>query len=176
MGVKTGDKSRHRRQRRKKLARRVEMRALRKKLAEKAPAKEPAIVVVGDEADLLALRLVDSHESQGTCLVANGVLGQVADWEAGRRELVLGQRPQEVRLILSSVRTAPQEIASGGLVSRDPRVVSGGHGDGIPGPRPTKQRAEFDLAVADDTRYRGSSRRVLTGEVRYDRVVELEGI
>jgi hypothetical protein len=41
MGVKTGDKSRHRRQRRKKLARRVEMRALRKKLAEEAPAKEP---------------------------------------------------------------------------------------------------------------------------------------
>ncbi len=41
MGVKTGDKSRHRRQRRKKLARRVEMRALRKELGEKAPAKEP---------------------------------------------------------------------------------------------------------------------------------------
>jgi hypothetical protein len=41
MGVKTGDKSRHRRQRRKKLARRVEMRALRKELAEKAQKKEP---------------------------------------------------------------------------------------------------------------------------------------
>ena len=40
MGAKTGDKGRHRRQRRKKLARRVEMRALRKELAEKAPAKE----------------------------------------------------------------------------------------------------------------------------------------
>jgi hypothetical protein len=41
MGVKTGDKGRHRRQRQKKLARRVEMRALRKELAEKAPKKEP---------------------------------------------------------------------------------------------------------------------------------------
>ncbi len=37
MGVKTGDKSRHRRQRKKKLARRVEMRALRK-----AAVKNPA--------------------------------------------------------------------------------------------------------------------------------------
>ena len=40
MGVKTGDKSRHRRQRRKKLARRVEMRALRKATAEKPGEKE----------------------------------------------------------------------------------------------------------------------------------------
>jgi hypothetical protein len=40
MGVKTGDKSRHRRQRRKKLARRVEMRALRKELADKPQTKE----------------------------------------------------------------------------------------------------------------------------------------
>jgi hypothetical protein len=40
MGVKTGDKSRHRRQRRKKLARRVEMRALRKGTANKAEEKE----------------------------------------------------------------------------------------------------------------------------------------
>jgi hypothetical protein len=41
MGVKTGDKSRYHRRRRKKLARRVEMRALRKEVAEKAPKKEP---------------------------------------------------------------------------------------------------------------------------------------
>jgi hypothetical protein len=40
MGVKTGDKSRHRRQRRKKLARRVEMRALRKAKAKGAVEKE----------------------------------------------------------------------------------------------------------------------------------------
>jgi hypothetical protein len=40
MGVKTGDKSRHRRQRRKKLARRVEMRALRNETAKKAAEKE----------------------------------------------------------------------------------------------------------------------------------------
>lgn len=41
MGVKTGDKGRYRRNRQKKLARRVEMRTLRKELAEK-PAKETA--------------------------------------------------------------------------------------------------------------------------------------
>jgi hypothetical protein len=40
MGVKTGDKSRYRRQRRKKLARRVEMRALRKATAKNAEEKE----------------------------------------------------------------------------------------------------------------------------------------
>ena len=42
MGVKTGDKSRYRRNRRKKLARRVEMRALRKAPVEKALPKEPS--------------------------------------------------------------------------------------------------------------------------------------
>jgi hypothetical protein len=41
MGVKTGDKSRHRRQRRKKLARRVEMRSLRKATAEPTEKKDP---------------------------------------------------------------------------------------------------------------------------------------
>jgi len=35
MGLKTGDKGRHRRQRRKKLARREQMRALRKNAAQK---------------------------------------------------------------------------------------------------------------------------------------------
>jgi hypothetical protein len=43
MGVKTGDKSRYRRQRKKKLARRVEMRALRKTTTQKPAEKnEPA--------------------------------------------------------------------------------------------------------------------------------------
>jgi hypothetical protein len=40
MGVKTGDKSRYRRQRKKKLARRVEMRALREATASKLREKE----------------------------------------------------------------------------------------------------------------------------------------
>jgi hypothetical protein len=43
MGVKTGDKSRHRRQRKKKLARRVEMRGLRKATADKPPEKEEPV-------------------------------------------------------------------------------------------------------------------------------------
>ena len=41
MGVKTGDKGRYQRQRRKKLARRVEMRALRKQQSEKANEAPP---------------------------------------------------------------------------------------------------------------------------------------
>ena len=42
MGVKTGDKSRQRRKRRHKLARRVEMRALRKENEAKASEPKPA--------------------------------------------------------------------------------------------------------------------------------------
>lgn len=42
MGVKTGDKGRHHRKRRKKLARRVEMRALREQKAAQAPRQKPA--------------------------------------------------------------------------------------------------------------------------------------
>jgi orotate phosphoribosyltransferase len=41
MGLKSGDKSRYFRKRRKKLARREEMRALRKELAEKLAKAEP---------------------------------------------------------------------------------------------------------------------------------------
>jgi hypothetical protein len=42
MGLKSGDKSRYHRKRRRKLARRVEMRALRKETVEKAPQKKEA--------------------------------------------------------------------------------------------------------------------------------------
>ncbi len=42
MGVKTGDKGRHHRNRRKKLARRVEMRALREQQAAEAARQKPA--------------------------------------------------------------------------------------------------------------------------------------
>lgn len=42
MGVKTGDKGRHRRKRRAKLARRVEMRALRAESAKGGADKKPA--------------------------------------------------------------------------------------------------------------------------------------
>jgi len=42
MGLKTGDKGRYQLKRRKKLARRVEMRALRKEGAVKAPEKKSA--------------------------------------------------------------------------------------------------------------------------------------
>jgi len=44
MGLKTGDKGRHQRQRRKKLARRVDMRALRKAGTEKGREKKPDAV------------------------------------------------------------------------------------------------------------------------------------
>ncbi len=42
MGVKTGDKGRHQRGRRKKLARRLDMRALRKQRCEEAAKQKPA--------------------------------------------------------------------------------------------------------------------------------------
>src|SRR5262245_1596765 len=85
------------------------------------------IVVVRDEADLLAVWLVSHREPTRPGVVAHGVLRAIADRKARLRELILRQREEEVRLILGAIDAAFQEEASGGLVADHTRVVPGGH-------------------------------------------------
>ena len=58
------------------------------------------VVVVGDEADLLAVRLVGDRQAAAPRVLADRVLRPVADGEDRARELLLRQREQEIRLVL----------------------------------------------------------------------------
>src|SRR3989442_10768204 len=138
-----------------------------------ARAQEAAIVVVGDEADLLALGLLGRDEPEGPGLVPHLGLGQCADGKAGRAELRRAERPQEIGLILAGVCAPPEEKAPGTRVARDARVVARGHRGRVPRARPTQERAELDLAIADCARHRRAPGLVLAGEVFDDRALEL---
>jgi len=138
-----------------------------------APLEKPSVVVVRNETDLLALGLVGGDEAQGPGLGAHLLLGQFAHGKPCRGELGLAQRPQEVRLVLSRISAAPEQIPSRGAIVRDPRVVARRHSGRVPGARAMKQRAELDVAVAYHARHRRASGRVLAGEVRDHGLVEL---
>ena len=106
-------------------------------------AQETAIVIVGHEADLLALRLVGRDEAESTRVRADLVLVEIADGEMRRCELRLIERPEEIGLVLARVAPAPQEPAPARRIPRDARVMAGGHAGGVPGTRPREQRAIF---------------------------------
>ncbi len=138
-----------------------------------AVAQESPVVVVGDEADLLALRLVGRHQAQRPRLVAHRFLRQLPHGEPRRGELLLGERPEEIRLVLVGITAAPEQVTSRGLVASDSRVVTRRHRGRVPGAGAMEQRAELDLAIADDAGHRGPARFVLAREVLDHRLIEL---
>src|SRR3954462_15199928 len=71
---------------------------------------EGGVIIVGDEADLLAVRLVCHRQAGPAWVLAARVLRPVADREHGARELLLRQREKEIRLILRRVGAALQEV------------------------------------------------------------------
>src|SRR6267378_1878662 len=94
-------------------------------------AQETAIVVVGHEADLLALGLVGRDEAESARVRADLVLGEIADRKMRRRKLRLIERPEEIGLVLARVAPAPQEPAPARRVPRDARVMAGRHAGGV---------------------------------------------
>ena len=109
---------------------------------------EARVVVVRDEADLLAVRLVGDRQPRAARVLADGVLRAIADREDGARELLLRQREQEVRLILRRVDAALQQVAAGRRVALDARVVAGRDRVGAEAARALDQRRELQIAVA----------------------------
>src|SRR6266404_3971932 len=116
-------------------------------------AQETAIVIVGHEADLLALRLVGRDEAESARVRADLVLVEVADGKMRCCELRLIERPEEIGLVLARVPPAPQEPAPARRVPRDARVMAGGHAGSVPGTRPREQRAIFEIYVAGHARH-----------------------
>ena len=60
------------------------------------PIYEPGVVVIRDEADLLAVRLVGDRQPSGARVIPDVFLRSIADREDRVRELRLRQREQEV--------------------------------------------------------------------------------
>src|SRR5262249_29690005 len=112
----------------------------------RAPGHEPGVVVVWNETDFLAVRLVGDGQRALARVLAHGILRPVADREDGTRELILGQGEKEVRLILRGIDAALQHAAAGDLVALDPRVVSRRDGIGAEAVRPIGERRELQIA------------------------------
>ena len=107
-----------------------------------AATQEAAIVVVGDEADLLAFGLVGGDETEAPRAISNRLFGEMADGEACRGQLRLRQRPQEIRLVLPRIDALPEETATAAVAS-DTRVVPRRDGAGVPGERALEERPEL---------------------------------
>ena len=138
-----------------------------------APPQEAAIVAVGHEADLLAVRLVGRHQAEPPRVLAHLVLRQIADGKARGGELRLGERPQEVTLVLAAIARAQEREAFRARVALHARVVSGGHRSGVPRARAREQGAELQLAIAGHARDRRAAARIAVGERCDDGPVEL---
>src|SRR5581483_6622425 len=117
-----------------------------------AAPQEASIVVIRNEADLLALGLFRGHQAHAARIVTDAALFHIPDREVRSGQLALAQRPQEIRLILSRVFAAPQQVAAGCLVARHTRVVSGGDSGSAPCVGAGEQRAELEIDIAGDAR------------------------
>src|SRR5262249_27239172 len=138
----------------------------------RAVAKECA-VVTAHEAELLALRGVRRREAPRPGPGADVGLRELADREDGALELELGQRPQEVALVLLEVPAAVADEPAGPAVSRDAGVVPGGHGVRLPRQGTLEERAELHLTVADDAGAGRPAGPILPREVGDDQLREL---
>src|SRR5699024_1217017 len=121
---------------------------------------EPAAgVAVGDEADVVAVRLLGHGEAALGRLDADVGLRRVPEGEEGPRELVLVEHPEDVGLVLGRVDGAVQ-LATTGPVD-DLRVVPGRAGVEAERQRLVEERGELDLLVAAQARAGGAPGLVL---------------
>src|ERR1700753_3404852 len=126
-------------------------------------------VAVGDEADVVAIRLVGDGEAAPTGLLADFHLGGVAQREHGVGELVPGQHRQHIGLVFAHVHAAPQPTVL------DAGVVAGADGVEAQSHRPVEDGGDLDLLVAADAGVGGAARGVLGHEVFDDVGVEAFG-
>ena len=135
--------------------------------------QEGAVVIVGDEADLLALGLVGRREPEAPRVRPHLVLRQLADGKARCRELLLRERPEEVGLILPRVTGAQEQMPARRRVAPHARVVARRDGRRVPGASPPEERAELQLTVARQARDGRHTPSVRIGEWADHRPVEL---
>src|SRR3954471_1669612 len=130
-----------------------------------APGDERAVVVVRDETDFLAVRLVGDRQPVLPRVLADLLLRQGADREDRARELLLREREEEIRLVLRRVEAAPQKVPAAGAALH-PRIVAGRDRIGAEAARAIGERGELEIAVAVRAGERRPPRGVLAHEVR----------
>ena len=131
--------------------------------------QEAAGVAVGDEADVVAVRLVRDREPAPRGLGADLSLRRVAEGEHGVADLLGGEHGQHVGLVLAGIRSAVQDAVT------DPRVVAGAYRVEPEGQRTVEHRRELDLLVAAQARVRGAARGVLGDEILHHVAMESLG-
>ena len=117
--------------------------------------QERACVTVGDEADVVAVRLGGHRQPARRRLGPHLRLGGVAEREQRPVKLLAGEHGEHVGLILGQIRAAVQAAV------HQPRVVAGADRVEAQGHRPVQHGRELDLLVAAQTRVGGSAGGVL---------------
>ena len=144
--------------------------------AAQAALEEAPGIAVGDEAHVVAVRLVRDAEAAIGGFLADLVLGGVAEREHGPPQLLTGQHGQHVRLVLSGVDAAhkPRQLRCSGN-RLEPRVMASADRVEAERHRPVEHSRELDLLVAAQARIRRVAARVLVDEVLDDILVEPVG-
>src|SRR5581483_8973779 len=128
----------------------------------------------GDEAHVLAVRLVRRAQAQARGVGAYLGLRELTNREEDARELGLPEHVQHVGLVLGLVGATAQ-VPPAGVITVDARVVSGGDSVEAELAGPVQEPVELEVPVALDARVGGASFRV-GGHVRIDNMtVEVVG-
>jgi hypothetical protein len=133
--------------------------------------EEIAVVVAGQEARLLALRVLGGGEPGGPRLCTRVGLSLPAEREPEPREEPRIEPGQHVRLVLRWVGATREEEAAAMLSQAS--VVAGGEPVRADAPGEGEEGGEAEAPVAADARVRGLSARVAGDEGRDDGSAEL---
>ena len=139
---------------------------------------EAQVVVVGDEADLLAVRLVVDREVEPSGDRPDLGLRRAAHREQDVGQEIAAQAEEDIRLVLDRVDPSGHPSVSIGP-SDHPGIVAGRHevGPDLLAVRP--ELAELEPDVAEDAGVGGPAGRVFVGELLHDPgevALEIEGV
>ena len=122
------------------------------------PSEEPAVVVAGQEARLLAVRPARHGEPGSLRLGAGLVLVLVTEREGDAGEPLRIERGQHVALVLRRVYAAREQQPA--VAFHDPRVVAGRQPLGAGSPREGEELGEAEATVAPGAGVRRLAARV----------------
>ena len=122
------------------------------------------VIAVGHEADLLALGLVGSRQSEFARPGANFLFFEFAERELDRFQLFLTEFEQKIGLVLLPVDRTSQAQALGPRVDIHPRIVARRHPIRAEDPRALEQIVELEPRVAGHAGNRCPAREIIVRE------------